>query len=107
MQTIEDAKTYGVAVKMITGDHLLIAKETARQLDMGDNICDAHGLPLLDEETKAKPPDLLENYGQFIYEHDGFAQVIRCLSTSYGYICLNIYKCGVCIGVSRTQVFSG
>lgn len=29
-QTIEDANKYGVAVKMITGDHILIAKETAR-----------------------------------------------------------------------------
>lgn len=29
-KTIEDANAYGVAVKMITGDHLLIAKETAR-----------------------------------------------------------------------------
>ncbi len=29
-QTIEDANRYGVAVKMITGDHILIAKETAR-----------------------------------------------------------------------------
>lgn len=29
-KTIEDANAYGVAVKMITGDHILIAKETAR-----------------------------------------------------------------------------
>jgi H+-transporting ATPase len=30
-QTISDARKYGVAVKMITGDHILIAKETARR----------------------------------------------------------------------------
>jgi H+-transporting ATPase len=29
-QTIEEAREYGVSVKMITGDHLLIARETAR-----------------------------------------------------------------------------
>lgn len=30
-----DAKANGVMVKMITGDHLLIAKETSRRLDLG------------------------------------------------------------------------
>ena len=34
-QTIADARDFGVAVKMITGDHLLIAKETSRRLDLG------------------------------------------------------------------------
>ena len=29
-KTIEHANAYGVTVKMITGDHILIAKETAR-----------------------------------------------------------------------------
>jgi magnesium-transporting ATPase (P-type) len=29
---------YGVEVKMITGDHLLIAMETAKQLDLGDRV---------------------------------------------------------------------
>ena len=41
-------RSYGVLVKMITGDHLLIAKETARVLDLGNRIHDASGLPLLD-----------------------------------------------------------
>ena len=52
------AKEYGVAVKMITGDHLLIAMETSRVLDMGGVIQTAEGLPLLDPETKAKPANL-------------------------------------------------
>ena len=52
-ETVRLAKEYGVAVKMITGDHLLIAMETARVLDMGDCIQSAEGLPLLDKETKA------------------------------------------------------
>lgn len=29
----------GIAVKMITGDHLLIGKETARMLGMGTMVC--------------------------------------------------------------------
>jgi H+-transporting ATPase len=74
-QTIEDAIKYGVAVKMITGDHLLIAKETARRLEMGDNINSAEGLPLLDPETKAKPDNLGRDYGDLCLGSDGFAQV--------------------------------
>ena len=75
VQTIMDANDYGVGVKMITGDHLLIAKETARQLEMGSNITDAAVLPMLDPVTKKKPENLSANFGEFIYSHDGFAQV--------------------------------
>ena len=74
-QTIEDANKYGVAVKMITGDHLLIAKETARVLGMGDYIKNAEGLPLLDAETKKKPDNLGRDYGDMCLAADGFAQV--------------------------------
>ncbi len=42
--TIATALTMGVKVKMVTGDALAIAKETAKKLDMGANILDAAGL---------------------------------------------------------------
>ena len=74
-QTIIDSKAYGVNVKMITGDHLLIARETARQLEMGTNITDAANLPMLDPDTKEAPKNLVEDYGAHCYVHDGFAQV--------------------------------
>ena len=74
-QTIEDANKYGVAVKMITGDHLLIAKETARVLGMGDYIKTSDGLPLLDPVTKAKPENLSRDFGDMCLAVDGFAQV--------------------------------
>lgn len=74
-QTIEDARFYGVQVKMITGDHLLIAKETARVLDLGLGIQPADGLPLLDPVTKKKPANLARDYGDLCLESDGFAQV--------------------------------
>lgn len=60
---------------MITGDHLLIACETARQLGMGDYIKNAGGLPMLNEETKAKPENLGRDYGDMCLAADGFAQV--------------------------------
>ena len=34
----------GVKIKMVTGDALAIAKETAKKLDMGTNILDAASL---------------------------------------------------------------
>ena len=73
--TIEMANNYGVAVKMITGDHLLIACETARQLGMGDYIKSAQGLPMLDPETKKKPDNLSRDHGDACLAADGFAQV--------------------------------
>jgi len=73
--TIEQAHKYGVAVKMITGDHILIAKETARVLEMGSFISSADGLPLLDEVTKQKPANLSKNYGDQCLASDGFAGV--------------------------------
>ena len=41
--TIATARQMGVSVKMVTGDALAIAKETAKKLGMGTNILDASG----------------------------------------------------------------
>ena len=62
-------------VKMITGDHLLIAKQTAKTLAMGDKIFGSENLPMLDPETKEKPPDLGKTYGNMVIAADGFAQM--------------------------------
>jgi H+-transporting ATPase len=71
--TIDRARDYGVEVKMITGDHLLIAKETSRVLGMGTDIRDAHLLPKLDENQK--PPANLMDHFHYIESTNGFAQV--------------------------------
>ena len=76
MKTIQDAKSYGVEVKMITGDHQLIAKETARRLNLGDNILAADGLPKLNAQTKQKPDNLARRFGAHILAADGFAEVL-------------------------------
>jgi H+-transporting ATPase len=79
--TIARSQAYGVPVRMITGDHLLIARKTCRDLDMGvkshpnwPNIEGPDQLPTLDEDGKA-PSDLVEQYGEYIKNADGFAQV--------------------------------
>ena len=74
-QTVADANSYGVVVKMITGDHFLIAKETAKMLAMGDYIKTSAGLPMLDSVTKKKPDNLSRDYGDMCLAADGFAQV--------------------------------
>jgi H+-transporting ATPase len=74
-QTIADARTNGVGVKMITGDHMLIAKNTSIALDLGTRIFMADKLPMLDMETKKKPENLSRDYGDLCLAADGFAQV--------------------------------
>ena len=66
--TIETAKEMGVNVKMVTGDQIAIAKEIARQLNLGQNILDAG----LFSETKHHESGQLHNA---IERADGFAQV--------------------------------
>lgn len=69
-QTIDDAVTLGVRVKMVTGDQLAIAKETGRRLGLGDNMHPAKVL-------KDGPPKGSEHadLDQVILEADGFAGV--------------------------------
>jgi H+-transporting ATPase len=73
-ETIRRAGLYGCSVKMITGDHLAIAKETARQLGMGTNILNAESLPAVDT-SKPMPKTLGDDYGEMIEGVSGFAQV--------------------------------
>jgi H+-transporting ATPase len=63
--TIASARQMGVKVKMVTGDQLAIAQETARQLGMGTNILDATVL------RDSKNQQSVES----IEKADGFAQV--------------------------------
>jgi H+-transporting ATPase len=66
--TIATAKQMGVQVKMVTGDALAIAKETAKKLDMGTNILDATTLGDLEKDVTAQAAESIE-------KADGFAQV--------------------------------
>jgi H+-transporting ATPase len=81
---IEQALAMGVEVKMVTGDHLTIAKETARRLGMGTNIyttsslldgtrsesqlrdlaCTADGFAQVFPEHKFKVVELIQQAGQ-------------------------------------------
>src|SRR5580700_7555630 len=66
--TIATARKMGVKVKMVTGDALAIAKETAKKLEMGTKILDASGFG----DTKVHETAQL---AESIEKADGFAQV--------------------------------
>jgi len=66
--TIATALAMGVKVKMVTGDALAIAKETAKKLDLGTNILDAGGLGDTKHHETAQLAEAIERA-------DGFAQV--------------------------------
>jgi H+-transporting ATPase len=66
--TIATALTMGVKIKMVTGDQLAIAKETAKTLGMGTNILDAS---TLGDSKKQESVAVIES----IEKADGFAQV--------------------------------
>jgi H+-transporting ATPase len=67
-ETIETAGRMGVKVKMVTGDQLAIARETAKKLGMGTNILDAGGLGDSKHDETGDVKKSIENA-------DGFAQV--------------------------------
>jgi len=64
-QTIKNLVDAGIKVKMITGDHLNIAIETARLIGMGKNIHPGEATRVPDQTTH-----------ELIWEADGFAQVL-------------------------------
>jgi H+-transporting ATPase len=66
--TIATAREMGVNIKMVTGDALAIAKETAIKLDMGTNILDAGGFGDTKHHETAQLAESIE-------KADGFAQV--------------------------------
>lgn len=65
-ETIMTAQSMGVDVKMITGDHLAIAKEISKEVDLGTNILEVSSI--FDRKYGNKIEEEIE-------EADGFAQV--------------------------------
>jgi H+-transporting ATPase len=66
--TVATAARMGVKIKMVTGDALAIAKETAQALGMGSNILD--GTSLGDSKADETAAEI-----QSVEKADGFAQV--------------------------------
>ena len=65
---IEELKSLGVSVKMLTGDALPIARETARQVGLSDAITTASDFKKM---IKEKP----DKASEIAWESDGFAEI--------------------------------
>lgn len=85
-QTIKNLVNSGIEVKMITGDHLNIAKETARLIGMGINIHPG-------ESTR----DATQDRNELIKHANGFAQVLPRDKREVVLVLRNIYNqvCGM------------
>ena len=66
--TIATARQMGISIKMVTGDALAIARETAKTLDMGADILDGASLGDSKQQETAATARSIE-------QADGFAQV--------------------------------
>jgi len=66
--TVAAAEQMGVKIKMVTGDQLAIARETAKKLGMGTNILDASSLGDSKRQENSETAESIE-------KADGFAQV--------------------------------
>jgi H+-transporting ATPase len=66
--TIATARQIGINVKMVTGDQMAIARETAMKLGLGTNILDASGFADTKHHETAQLAESIE-------KADGFAQV--------------------------------
>ena len=70
-ETIAQAETHGILVKMVTGDNTAIGRETCRQLGLGSNIQAAGDF----FEQSADAAHLPDHVARRIEEADGFAEV--------------------------------
>ncbi|KUO39978.1 MAG: magnesium-transporting ATPase [Candidatus Hadarchaeum yellowstonense] len=64
-EIVEELKELGIAVKMLTGDNVTIAKEIARQVSLGDRIVRMPDLKGRNEEEQLR----------IVEENDGFAEI--------------------------------
>ncbi|HZE15747.1 MAG TPA: HAD-IC family P-type ATPase, partial [Mycobacterium sp.] len=71
-QTIANARQYGITVKMVTGDDVAIARETARKLGLGDTIAVTDHMSLADGDGQPAHPSQV---GELAEQSDGFARV--------------------------------
>jgi H+-transporting ATPase len=72
LTTIEEAKELGLHIKMLTGDAVGIAKETCRQLNLGNNVFSIKRLISPDAQGVRMTGS---QFNDFVEAADGFAEV--------------------------------
>ena len=71
--TIASAQALGIEVKMVTGDHIAIAKETSRLLGLHTNILKTD---VLIQREGLGDTQFFAQYGEYVENADGFAEVM-------------------------------
>jgi H+-transporting ATPase len=66
---IDAARQQGISIKMVTGDHLAIAKEIAGRLHLGQNILTAEALFQPDKQMDGKEIEATDGFAQVFPEH--------------------------------------
>ena len=98
----------GMPAAQITGDNVLIAKETARTLGMGTDIRTPEGLPSMTEDGRL-PKHLGRDYAHVILPADGFAQACVLPLRLYIPLCVfgqTLVMHGMCLAEQRGPVAS-
>ena len=67
--TIITAQSMGVHVKMVTGDHLAIAKEIATEMKLGDNIVQASAFLDKSDRESERAVEIADGFAQVFPEH--------------------------------------
>jgi len=68
-ETVRAAQEMGIDVKMVTGDHLAIAKETARRLELGQDIISAEDVFSADHAASDERIAAADGFAQVFPEH--------------------------------------
>jgi H+-transporting ATPase len=68
-ETIKTAKSMGVEVKMVTGDHIAIAKEISSEMGMGTNIVPASAFLDKSDREAARAVETADGFAQVFPEH--------------------------------------
>lgn len=75
--TISEAKKLGVDMKMVTGDHVAIAKEISRQVGLGQNILIPNAFVAGDGEEARKQLESADGFAQVLPENK--FQIVKTL----------------------------
>jgi H+-transporting ATPase len=68
-RTIETAESMGVDVKMVTGDHMAIAKEISSEMGMGTNIVPASAFLDKSDREAERAVEMADGFAQVFPEH--------------------------------------
>ncbi len=68
-ETIKIAESMGIKVKMVTGDHIAIAKEISKQVNLGDNIIIPENFVDKSDKKAMKIVEASEGFAEVFPEH--------------------------------------